>query len=70
VTPIRGGTEELTVELERQASVLERLGVAFWALVGMAGLGGPIVDRRSMYGDDPRNDPYRLDFDLIDPPRR
>ena len=23
----------------------------------------PIVDREKMYGDDPRNDPYRHDFD-------
>ena len=36
---------------------------AYWAIVGLVGLGQPIVDRRSMYGDDPRNDPYSLEFD-------
>jgi hypothetical protein len=41
----------------------QRLASAFWAVVGIVGLGRPIVDRRSMYGSDPRNDPYSLDFD-------
>lgn len=58
------------METTTRGSVLDRIGDAFWALIGLAGLGGPIVDRRSMYGDDPRHDPYALDFDLIDPPRR
>ena len=35
----------------------------FWKLAGMLGLGGPVVDREKMYGDDPRNDPYQHDFD-------
>lgn len=58
------------METTKRRSVMARIGDAFWALVGLAGLGGPIVDRRSMYGDDPRHDPYALDFDLVDPPRR
>ena len=36
---------------------------AYWVIVGIIGLGRPIVDRRSMYGDEPRNDPYSLDYD-------
>jgi hypothetical protein len=35
----------------------------FWAIVGALGLGQPTVDREKMYGDDPRNDPYRADYD-------
>jgi hypothetical protein len=35
----------------------------FWKLAGLVGIGQPIVDRESMYGDDPRNDPYSQDFD-------
>ena len=58
------------MDTKKRPSFMERLAIAFWALVGLGGIGGPIVDRRSMYGDDPRNDPYRLDFDLITPPRR
>jgi hypothetical protein len=58
------------VDTKKRRSVTERLANAFWALVGLGGIGGPIVDRRSMYGDDPRHDPYRLDFDLITPPQR
>jgi hypothetical protein len=49
---------------------MERLANAFWALVGLGGIGGLTVDRRPMHGDDPRHDPYRLDFDLITPPQR
>ena len=41
----------------------KRLSSVYWAIVGLVGLGRPIVDRRAMYGDDPRNDPYSLDFD-------
>ena len=41
----------------------KRLSGVYWAIVGLVGLGRPIVDRRAMYGDDPRNDPYSLDFD-------
>ena len=69
--PDRAGKHE---EFERgnhnAAILMDRIGDAFWALLGLAGLGGPIVDRRSMFGDDPRHDPYALDFDLIDPPHR
>ena len=58
------------MDTRKRHSFMERLAIVFWALVGLGGIGGPIVDRRSMYGDDPRHDPYRLDFDLITPPRR
>ena len=34
------------------------------AVVGALGGGGRvIVDRRDMYGDDPRNDPYSIEYD-------
>ena len=36
---------------------------AYWFIVGLIGLGRPIVDRRAMYGDDPANDPYSIDYD-------
>jgi hypothetical protein len=58
------------VETTKRRTVMDRISDAFWALIGLAGLGGPIVDRRSMYGDDPKSDPYALDFDPNDPPRR
>lgn len=58
------------METNKRPSFRDRIGDAFWALVGLAGLGGPIVDRRSMYGADPKDDPYRMDFDLITPRRR
>ena len=33
-------------------------------IVGLVGGGGRvIVDRRDMYGDDPRNDPYSIEYD-------
>ena len=35
----------------------------FWKVVGLVGFGQPIVDRERMYGDDPRNDQYGMDFD-------
>ena len=46
-------------------SWLKRVAVGAYALVaGMIGGGGRvIVDRRDMFGDDPRNDPYSPDFD-------
>ena len=46
-----------------RASLKDRLVAAYWAIVGILGIGGPIVDRRSMYGDNPKNDPYNIDFD-------
>jgi hypothetical protein len=34
------------------------------AIAGLFGGGGPvIVDRRDMYGDDPKNDPYSIEYD-------
>jgi hypothetical protein len=34
-----------------------------WVVVGIIGMGRPIVDRRQMFGDDPRNDPYSIDYE-------
>jgi len=54
----------------RDPSWTDRLARVYWAIVGLVGLGRPIVDRRSMYGDDPRNDPYSLEFDPTTTRRR
>ena len=45
---------------------IRRAGAAIYALIAgaLGGGGGPvIVDRRDMYGDDPANDPYSMEFD-------
>ena len=44
---------------------LKRIGIGIYVLIaGLFGGGGKvIVDRREMYGDDPRNDPYSTEFD-------
>jgi hypothetical protein len=34
-----------------------------YLLLGVLGIGRPIVDREEMYGDDPRSDPYDPEFD-------
>lgn len=44
-------------------SLKDRLLAIYWMVVGIFGIGGPIVDRRSMYGDDPKNDPYDTRYD-------
>jgi hypothetical protein len=31
--------------------------------VGIIGTGRPIVDRRQMFGDDPKSDPYSIDYE-------
>lgn len=37
---------------------------AYATVVGLVGGGGRvIVDRRDMYGDDPKNDPYSIEYD-------
>jgi hypothetical protein len=37
------------------------------AIVGMLGGAGHVIaDRRDMYGDDPRNDPYSIEYDPSD----
>jgi hypothetical protein len=51
-------------------SWIDHLARVYWAIVGLVGLGQPIVDRRSMYGDDPRNDPYNIEFDPSSNPGR
>ena len=54
------------MDAKRRSSWRRWLEDAYWVIVGIIGLDRPIVDRRSMYGDDPRNDPYSVDYD----PRR
>ena len=44
-------------------SIINGLKAAYWVVVGIIGMGQPIVDRRRMFGDDPKNDPYSIDFD-------
>jgi hypothetical protein len=48
----------------------ERLLRVYWVVVGVYGIGQPIVDRHSMFGDDPKNDPYSLDYDPSSQRRR
>ena len=52
------------MDAQPRRSLRQRLLDAYFALVGAvaAGVGAPIVNRRRMYGDDPANDPYSLDF--------
>ena len=38
--------------------------VVYAAVAGLFGAGGRVIaDRRDMYGDDPKNDPYSIEFD-------
>jgi hypothetical protein len=53
----------LIMDANGRSSWRMRVEKAYWVIVGIIGLGRPIVDRRSMYGDAPRNDPYSLDYD-------
>ena len=48
---------------DRKDTIKDRLTAVYWLIVGIFGIGRPIVDRRSMYGDDPRDDPYSIDYD-------
>lgn len=44
--------------------VWRAVGAMFLLLAGLFGSGGEVIaDRREMYGDDPRNDPYSPEFD-------
>jgi hypothetical protein len=56
---------EETKDMIRSArrSIKDRLTAIYWVIVGILGIGRPIVDRRSMFGDDPKNDPYSLEYD-------
>ena len=61
--------------MRRAWTWITRAGIAIYVLiVGLFGGGAKvIVDRREMYGGDPRNDPYSPDFDpdhRPDPRRR
>jgi hypothetical protein len=58
------------MESRKRGTWKERLLTAYWAIVGIFGIGRPIVDRRSMYGDDPKNDPYSPDYEPDRRPRR
>jgi len=50
--------------MTRQRQTLkDRLTSLYWAIVGIVGIGRPIVDRKSMYGDDPKNDPYSTEYE-------
>jgi hypothetical protein len=51
------------MDRKSKSSIKDRVVAAYWVVVGIFGIGGPIVDRRSMYGDDPKNDPYSIDYD-------
>jgi hypothetical protein len=44
---------------------LKRVVVGVYAAIaGLAGSGGKVIaDRRDMYGDDPKNDPYSIEYD-------
>jgi hypothetical protein len=49
--------------MESRRTWRQRLSSAYWWVVGIFGVhGGPIVDRKEMYGSDPANDPYRTGF--------
>jgi hypothetical protein len=52
--------------IQRIVTWLKRIGIGIYALVaGAVGGGGGrvIVDRQDMYGDDPTNDPYSMEYD-------
>jgi hypothetical protein len=51
------------MESQKRRSWRDRLTRVYWVIVGVFGFGRPIVDRRSMYGDDPKNDPYNTEYD-------
>ena len=53
----------LIMDANGRSSWRKVLEKAYWVIVGIIGLGRPIVDRRSMFGDEARNDPYSLDYD-------
>jgi len=55
---------------QKSRSWRDRLLSIFWAVVGTFGIGQPIVDRHSMYGGDPKNDPYSLEYDPSSQRRR
>jgi hypothetical protein len=60
--------------MKRVWTWVRRIGIGLYALIagalGGAGAGRVIVDRREMYGDDPRNDPYSPEFDPTHKPTR
>ena len=49
-----------------------RIAIGIYAVItGLVGVGGrPIVDRGDLYGDDPANHPYGMDFDPDRPVHR
>jgi hypothetical protein len=51
------------MESQKRRAWRDRLTSVYWVIVGVFGFGRPIVDRRAMYGDDPKNDPYSIEYD-------
>jgi hypothetical protein len=47
---------------QKRPTLKDRILSVYWFVVGAFGFGVPIVDRRLMYGSDPTNDPYSIDF--------
>lgn len=59
--------------MQRVWRVMKGIAIGLYVLVAGAlggGAGHVIVDRRDMYGDDPRNDPYSPDYDPNHPTDR
>jgi hypothetical protein len=54
---------------QKQRTLKDRLASIYWSIVGIVGIGRPIVDRKSMYGDAPKNDPYSIEYDPKSKPR-
>jgi hypothetical protein len=57
------GLKEGVTNMSGLRDLKARLLGLYWLVVGLIGVGQPIVDRRSMFGVDPTNDPYSLDYD-------
>jgi hypothetical protein len=59
--PVRRG--KTVMDRTTKRSIMDRLSATYWVVVGIIGMGRPIVDRRHMFGDDPKNDPYSIDYE-------
>jgi hypothetical protein len=51
------------MERPTKKTLKDRLAGVYWVVVGLVGMGRPIVDRQSMFGTDPKNDPYSIEYD-------
>ena len=59
--------------MQRLWTWVKRIGIGISSLVAgaMGAGGGPVIaDRGDMYGDDPTNDPYSMEFDPKAKPNR